>query len=497
VRGWAKANGVPVIDCARGVRKHQIAEEHLSAHGPKPGVFLILVARAPATVYEVRRSAQGVIYELVKKRSFVNHYSFHIWDGRFGHLTVKMSGHPPSARRSCSTGTRRSPAPRRRRESASPRSATASPPWPTRRRSRGSQTPWPRKRRQGLREVVDRWIYSACLIFGLDLAEQERTRFRYDYSVYQVEYSRNLLFKRGDQMEEVFQDMLDRHRGHLDLREIRTIFGKGRHALDAEGDSRVRSELARRPQYGLTVFKLDFGRLSLKAYTKGERVLRFETIAHNTEELACGRVLTKFGVIVARLRAILERALAVLRGMERAFVSDDTLEQLPRPATVGRTRVGGIDIGRPRMRTALRAVLALAAAPHGFTSGELAAKARELGGPAMSGYDRRLAAYDLKKMRGKGLAARIDGSHRYQLLPDGVATITALVVLREEVLKPLLAATAYPLTSIRLKTGRKSRFWDRPQDHHQRLRRQMYALLANLRLLPLRRSFVDTDVASA
>jgi len=97
VRGWAKANGVPVIDCARGERKHQIAEEYLSAHGPRPGVFLILVARAPATVYEVRRSAQGVIYELANKRSFVNHYSFHIWDGRFGHLTIKMSGHPPFA----------------------------------------------------------------------------------------------------------------------------------------------------------------------------------------------------------------------------------------------------------------------------------------------------------------------------------------------------------------------------------------------------------------
>lgn len=177
-----------------------------------------------------------------------------------------------------------------------------------------------------------RWIYSACLVFGLDLAEQERSRFRYDYSVYQVEYRRNLLFKRGDQMEEVFQNMLDRHRGHLDLREIRTIFGKGRHATSrADGDSVVQSELARRPQYGLTVFKLDFGKLTFKAYTKGERVLRFETIAHNTRELHCGRILARFGEVVSRLRAILERALGVLRGMERAFVSDDALDQLARP----------------------------------------------------------------------------------------------------------------------------------------------------------------------
>ncbi len=216
--------------------------------------------------------------------------------------------------------------------------------------------------------------------------------------------------------------------------------------------------------YGLTVFKLHFGKLTLKAYTKGERVMRFEAIAHDTKELRCGRVLTRFPDVVARLRGILERALVVLRGMERAFVSDDTLERLPLPATVGKTHVGGIDIGKPRTRTALAAVLALAAAPAGFTAGELAAKAWELGGPANSGYDSRRAAYDLKKMRGKGLVTRIDRSHRYQLLPDGVATITALVVLREKVLRPLLAATAYPLEPIRLKTGRKPRFWDRAQD---------------------------------
>lgn len=183
--------------------------------------------------------------------------------------------------------------------------------------------------------------------------------------------------------------------------------------------------------------------------------------------------------------------------MDRAFVSDGTLDQLPRPATVGRTRVGGIDIGRPRTRTVLQAVLALAAAPHGFTAGELAAKARDLGGPALSGYDARRAAYDLKKMRGKALVTRLDRSHRYQLLPAGVATITAVVVLRERVLKPLLAATAYPLAPIRLKTGRKPRFWDRAQDHYQRLRRDMHALLADLRLVPHRQSFVEGALASA
>ena len=61
VRAWAADNAVPVIDCTAGERKHLIAEEYLRTHSVGPGVFLILVARAPAMVWDVRRSADGTV----------------------------------------------------------------------------------------------------------------------------------------------------------------------------------------------------------------------------------------------------------------------------------------------------------------------------------------------------------------------------------------------------------------------------------------------------
>ncbi len=95
VRAYAKAHDIPVIDCARGDRKHEIAEEHLSTHPEAHGLFLILVARAQAPVWEVQRSARGAIRNLAAKKPYVNHYSFHIMDPDWGYLTIKMSGHPP------------------------------------------------------------------------------------------------------------------------------------------------------------------------------------------------------------------------------------------------------------------------------------------------------------------------------------------------------------------------------------------------------------------
>lgn len=87
---------MPVIDCKSGERTHLIAEEYLAAHPQLgSGVFMVLVARAPATTWDVQRAKGGVIRNLAKKQAFVNNYSFHILDPEWGHLTIKMAGHPP------------------------------------------------------------------------------------------------------------------------------------------------------------------------------------------------------------------------------------------------------------------------------------------------------------------------------------------------------------------------------------------------------------------
>lgn len=92
---FAKAQGIPVIDCEHGERKHEIAEEYLATHPAVQGLFLILVSPAVAPVWKVRRTKKGRIRDLVQQKPYVKHYSFHILDRERGHVTIKMSGHPP------------------------------------------------------------------------------------------------------------------------------------------------------------------------------------------------------------------------------------------------------------------------------------------------------------------------------------------------------------------------------------------------------------------
>jgi hypothetical protein len=325
-----------------------------------------------------------------------------------------------------------------------------------------------------LSQVCDRWIYSACLCFALDIDEQ-RTTFQYEYSVYQVEYSRNLLFRVGRQMEEVFQHLVDRTRSRLHVSHLRTLFGTRARPRPTRAEPAPTVAVAvETSAYDRTLFKVRFGKLQLKAYTKGKRTLRFEAVAHNTAAVQCGRLLVRFPLIVARLQGMVERFLTMLDCVDAAFVADGTLDELPLPSRVGRTRVGGLDPNKPRTRAAMQAVLALAAAPDGFTVTDFARQVRSATGQPTTSYGVRQAAYDLKKLRGKHLITKQGPRRRYAPSADAVRSMTTLLVLRDQVIRPLLAGVRTP------RQGRPPSTWTRLDQHYQTLRLDLRALFTEL-----------------
>lgn len=436
LRAWAEKNQVPVIDTAAGERKCDLAAELLPSKPNFLGIFAILVGRAPAPVWEVQRYGNnGINLRRKSPKPWVNHYSFQIIDKEWGHVVFKLCGHPPftaqimlnghewvacEARRqglnfakedNCFTEVSSAPGLNQIADALCSPSAIGR-----------------------LEQVCERWIYT-CLAFALDLHEQEETGFRYNYSVYQLEFSRNLLFRRGSQMDDVFDSVIDRTRAPLQIKTVRKIFGKYRPRRKHHKKSEC-AVVVERPEYDLTIFKVHYGRLTSKMYTKGERVLRIEAIVHNTAEFRCGRSLPNFPRIVEHLRNILVRFLHVMHGLDSAFIDNGTLDSLPLPSIAGNSKIGGIDLNKPRMRAVFEAVIALSPSPRGFTSAALATSVQQI---IHQPYKPHQAAYDLKKLRSKQLVVRIAKSSRYQTTPDGLRAIAALIILRDKVLKPVLA----------------------------------------------------------
>ena len=288
LHGYAKAEGIPLVHCQAREHKHQLAEKYLPKTQITEGLFLILVGRAQAPVWHI--SAKHHI-EPKKPMPYVNHYSFHILDPEWGHLTIKISGHPPFPAQVILNG----------HEYVACQAAKAG----IRFAKEGNcftqisdaaslagiaDTLSGQQAIGRLQSVCERWIYSSCLCFALELEEQKRSGFHYQYSNYQVEYSRNLIFSSGREMDEVFQALIDRSRVLLDLQKVKTILGSHRRPkFHWRKNNSVQWEVAvEKPAYDLTIFKLHCGKLTLKIYTKGERVLRIEVVVHKLQHCSVG-----------------------------------------------------------------------------------------------------------------------------------------------------------------------------------------------------------------
>jgi hypothetical protein len=91
-------------------------------------------------------------------------------------------------------------------------------------------------------------------------------------------------------------------------------------------------------------------------------------------------------------------------------------------------------------------------------------------------WNARRAAYDFEKFRGKGLVSRLPNSRRYAVPQQAIPTIAALVILREKLLRPILAAVRKP----RIRHPPRN---STPIDqHYENLRQDMFTLMQDLRI---------------
>jgi hypothetical protein len=445
ISAYAMSHNIPLIK-SNNERKHEIAEKYIPEDPEFRGVFCILKGRAPAPVRDIKQCKNGCFHISTKTPyPYVNHYYFHIMDPQWGHIMIRFCPHPPFNVQIALNGHEYVAKQAKKKGVSFTKEGNCFTKISDIAAFAGIADTMRASRSVGhLVKVCDRWIYSSCLCFALELSEQEKSGFHYSYSVYQAEYSRNLLFTRGKVMDQVFNSVVDRTRASLDIKTMKTIFGyKHRPFYRTKKNKLPRFEtVIEKPEYNMTIFKFHFGRLTVKIYTKGENVIRIETVAHNTKDLRCGKKINKFPQIIKSLKDILEKFLSVLRSVDISFIDIGTLDEWPLHSKVGATKVGGVDVNSNRIRSTMKAVIALSKNPRGFTSSQLAEKVRKIMGLSESFYNSRKASYDIKKFRGKNLVRIIPKSRRYEVTQKGIRQIVAFLTLRDKVLNPLLSGVS-------------------------------------------------------
>ena len=451
LKAWCNQQHIPWVDCYAGDDKRQIALSLLPKDPKFQGVFAVLVGRASGPVWRVQLSPKGKILKIDHQDPWphVQHYYFQIIDPDWGHTMVRMCGYPPFGAQVVLNGHEWVQRQAHRQHSPVVQEGNCF--------VAGSDFPaidllsgrlLGQELAPSLQAVCERWLYSACLCFGLAVEDQTRSHFRYQFSVWELEYSRNLLFREALVMDQVYQKLLDRTRGPMDLKVLKTIFGarhRRSHKKQRPGRSEpeVSKEVQQLGEYDVTVFTVRWGNLVLKIYDKGERVLRIEVKVLNTKALKVGKLLDKLPQMLVRMQEMLVRFLGVVQAAHVSFIDAGQFESWAEPSQRGSRRLAGLDLNKARNRAVVQGLVALSSAPEGFTVPELAEQVRQRLHCSPQEYSIRRAAYDLAKARGKGFSERVPGRRRYQCQPKPLRTLCAYVLLREEVLKPLLAGAQY------------------------------------------------------
>lgn len=437
VHACCKKEGIQIIPCKSGDRKHELAEQYIPKETGFNGIFLILVSRFPAVVWNVHKATKHL--EKKKPYPFVNHYWFHIMDKDWGHITVRISAHPPFGGQVFLNGHEWVERKAIKKNLQITKKGNCFTSFQTANDLNGLCNIADTLCQRGqLQAVCDRWIYQ-CLWFGLNYEEQQRTGFSYNYSFFQVELSRNFLFHRGTQLDTVYQNLIDLTRSQLDVKKLKTIFGFKRRPRNRKHKKKSFQLHIERPSYNMTVFSVNDGKITVKIYDKGERVLRIEVVCHSISALKCNRGVENCPMIIQKLRERLQAFISVLYFSHASFIDKGEFDQFSQPSKKGKQRIAGIDINKPRCRNVMKAVLELAIKPSGFTAKEVADKYVKIAQLAEGNYNARQAAYDLRKLRAKGIVYRKEKARKLRVTAKGVAMVVAIIIIREKIFKPIVA----------------------------------------------------------
>lgn len=423
LRAWCNSNKIPLEYFETGERKQGRAKELMPKDKNFEGIFAVFASRAPMKLWEVKRFSNGMDIRRKKKAAPVRHFYFHILDKYWGHITIRMCAHLPFGTQIILNGhewVARRPAVLRSGVEKQDNCFTSYPDGELLTRHADTLT-----KKGRLEGVCERWFLK-CIWFAIPPKDKQLCPLHFNYSIYQLEFSRNLLFKRGSLLDLVYQGIIDATRSKLDIKRLNTIFGRKRRPYkrkNSKSSSGQTYEVSvETPEYNLTVFKIHCGKLTLKLYDKGERTLRAEVVVHNAKALKCKRSINNFQEIVDKLKILMKDFLDNLLYMNTAIIEDVNLSTLAAPSLNGDIPLAGINIAQPRMQSVLETVLSLSLKINGYAAKDVAYKMQKLGYQ----YSPRQAAYDIRKLRTKGLVQK-HGGRKYKNTEQGLKTIVALL----------------------------------------------------------------------
>lgn len=418
VEAFAKENGLEVHRFSKGEDKEQVARKHFEAmDSPRPGVFFIGKAQEKVSAAQggsTKDPESGRFwYRLRWGQVLANQYYFYIWDDNWGIIFIKFSSYAPFAGRAYLNGHEY--VKRQLEKEGIAYEALEN----------GVRSCDDPKRSQTIADTITASKIENTLRTWLKIIPTPidglpwGLGIKYFFSLLQVEYALTQVWKCAQNGRQFFEQVI---RENLDLgrpEKVGLIFKK--RITKRSKQKRFMTHLM---QYGtIPVFHIYYLSNKLKQYFKEAVSLRNELTINNPRDFGIGktlngrnlRALRKFG------EETINRLLRVETLSHDPSVSVAKLKELETPAEVGEGRkVSALPRSNTRVRALFNALIGCHLICGGFRNRDLKSRLAQLLGKAITEISTGQMSYDLRRLRGHGIIAKVEGTNRYEVTLEGL-----------------------------------------------------------------------------
>jgi hypothetical protein len=282
-----------------------------------------------------------------------------------------------------------------------------------------------------IRKQLDYWT----LILGPKFSKKERremglSRF---YSIAQVEYCRNFIFKRHFPIHKVFERSCELGLWRLTANRISEIFG-------VRLNKRLNGKLATvidQIEHGHHVFRAYWKHAFLKQYEKFSRYLRNELCSNNLRDFGLKKGLDHLGAVRERFQAITDRFAGFQAQCLNVHVDFPLLQRIALPITVGSVRYPGIKLHDARIIRLTEVLLHGGNTVGGWTARQIHEAVLTTFQLSAKTYALNQLRYDLRKLKGHGLLERDGRRYAYQLTAKGIQVALLFLFFHKRLCGPL------------------------------------------------------------
>jgi hypothetical protein len=272
-------------------------------------------------------------------------------------------------------------------------------------------------------------------LLGPKFSEKDRqaVNLRRDYSINQIEYCRNFIFKRNFPIHKIFERSCEMGLFRLAADKVAQIFGV---RITKRLGGKLHSVLEKL-DHSHHVLRIYCKNLVGRMYEKFSTFLRVEVCVNRMKDLGLNKGLKNLEPLRRKLVAITDRFAGFEAQSLNVHVDFPLFQKIAPPVPSGKSKIAGIKIHDTRMMRLMEVLLHGGAQLNGWRSADIHQTILTSFGLSSDRYTLTQLRYDLRKMKAHGLLERNGKRYLYRLTDKGTKVALMFVLFHQRVCGPL------------------------------------------------------------